>query len=84
MITAALTGNLDNVIFEKLPIFDLLFPIACEGVPTELLNPRNTWVDKSAYDATANNLASKFVKNFEKFAAETNAEILAAAPKVLA
>jgi phosphoenolpyruvate carboxykinase (ATP) len=84
MITAALTGNLDNVTFEKLPIFDLSFPIACEGVPTELLNPRNTWVDKSAYDATANNLASKFVKNFEKFAAETNAEILAAAPKVLA
>ena len=84
MITAALTGNLDNVTFEKLPIFDLSFPIACEGVPTELLNPRNTWEDKSAYDATANNLASKFVKNFEKFAAETNAEILAAAPKVLA
>ena len=84
MITAALTGNLDNVTFEKLPIFDLSFPIACEGVPTELLNPRNTWEDKSAYDTTANNLATKFVKNFEKFAAETNAEILAAAPKVLA
>ncbi|MEN9302908.1 MAG: phosphoenolpyruvate carboxykinase [Bacteroidota bacterium] len=84
MITAALTGKLNNVTFEKLPIFDLAFPTECDGVPSELLNPRNTWADKSAYDETANNLAGKFVKNFEKFAAETSAEILAAAPKVLA
>jgi phosphoenolpyruvate carboxykinase (ATP) len=53
-------------------------------VPSELLNPRATWLDKQAYDETANNLAVKFVKNFEKFAAETSSEILAAAPKVLA
>jgi phosphoenolpyruvate carboxykinase (ATP) len=84
MITAALTGKLDNVSFEKLPIFDLAFPVSCEGVPAELLNPRNTWADKNAYDSTANNLASKFIANFEKFASETSAEILAAAPKVLA
>ena len=83
MITAALTGKLSSSTFEKLPIFELAYPTECEGVPSELLNPRNTWADKSAYDETAANLASKFVKNFEKFAAETNAEILAAAPKVL-
>jgi phosphoenolpyruvate carboxykinase (ATP) len=47
------------------------------------LNPRNTWSDKSAYDETAASLAAKFVKNFEKFATETSAEILAAAPKIL-
>jgi phosphoenolpyruvate carboxykinase (ATP) len=84
MITAALNGKLDNVVFERLPIFDLSFPTSCDGVPTELLNPRNTWGDKNAYDTTANNLASKFVANFEKFASETSTEILAAAPKVLA
>jgi phosphoenolpyruvate carboxykinase (ATP) len=84
MITAALDGKLNNVEFEKLPIFDLAYPTSCEGVPSELLNPRATWSDKQAYDETANNLASKFVKNFEKFAAETSPEILAAAPKVLA
>lgn len=84
MITAALTGKLNDVTFEKLPIFDLEFPTSCEDVPSELLNPRNTWSDKAAYDATANSLASKFVANFEKFAEETSAEILAAAPKVLA
>lgn len=81
MITAALTGKLDNVEYEKLPIFDLSTPTSCEGVPSEILNPRKTWADKSAYDETANNLANKFVKNFEKFAAETDASILAAAPK---
>ncbi|MFM8596481.1 MAG: phosphoenolpyruvate carboxykinase (ATP) [Flavobacteriales bacterium] len=82
MITAALNGKLDDVAFETMPIFDLAFPTACEGVPAELLNPRNTWADKSAFDNTAANLASKFVKNFEKFAAETDVNILAAAPQV--
>jgi phosphoenolpyruvate carboxykinase (ATP) len=84
MITAALTGKLNDVDFENLPVFDLAFPTSCEGVPSELLNPRNTWADKAAFDATANNLAGKFVANFEKFATETSPEILAAAPKVLA
>ena len=84
MITAAMTGKLNKVNFDKLPIFDLAIPSSCEGVPSEILNPRETWTDKTAYDETANNLAGKFVKNFEKFAAETSAEILAAAPKVMA
>jgi phosphoenolpyruvate carboxykinase (ATP) len=82
MITASLTGQLDAVTFEKLPIFDLSMPTSCPNVPSEILNPRETWSDKNAYDATAKSLAEKFVKNFEKFAAETDASILAAAPKV--
>jgi phosphoenolpyruvate carboxykinase (ATP) len=84
MITAALTGKLDDASFATLPLFELEFPTSCDGVPSELLNPRNTWADASRYDETANNLAAKFVKNFEKFAMETSPEILAAAPKVLA
>jgi phosphoenolpyruvate carboxykinase (ATP) len=83
MITAALTGKLDNVTYETLPVFDLAMPTSCEGVPSEILNPRATWADKNAYDNTASNLAEKFVKNFEKFAAETDESILAAAPKAL-
>lgn len=83
MITAALEGKLDGVSFENLPVFDLAIPTSCEGVPSEILNPRETWADKSAYDETANNLASQFVKNFEQFASETSADILAAAPKVM-
>lgn len=84
LITAALTGKFDHVVFETLPVFDLEFPSTCEGIPSELLNPRNTWSSSSLYDETANNLATKFVKNFEKFAAETDSKILNAAPKVLA
>jgi phosphoenolpyruvate carboxykinase (ATP) len=53
-------------------------------VPTELLNPRNTWKDKAAYDAKANELAEKFVKNFDKFKEFANDEILSAAPKLMA
>ena len=83
MITAALEGKLDNVAYETLPIFDLAIPTSCEGVPADILNPRGTWEDKAAYDETANNLAAQFVKNFEQYASETSADILAAAPRVM-
>jgi phosphoenolpyruvate carboxykinase (ATP) len=84
MITAALNGKLDDVNFETTPFFDLAFPTSCEGVPSEILNPRQTWADKDAFDKTALNLATQFVKNFEQFADETSEDILAAAPKVMA
>lgn len=82
MITAALTGKLNNVAYETHPIFGLAMPTSCEDVPAEILNPRNTWQDKTAYDHKANELAVAFVKNFEKFADFANEEIMAAAPKV--
>ncbi|MBC7411495.1 MAG: phosphoenolpyruvate carboxykinase (ATP) [Bacteroidia bacterium] len=82
LITAALTGKLDNVTYETLPVFDLAMPTACEGVPDEMLNPRNTWADKHAYDEKANNLGAAFVKNFEQYTAGSSAEIIAAQPKV--
>jgi phosphoenolpyruvate carboxykinase (ATP) len=81
MITAALNGELNNVTFETHPVFGYAMPTACPNVPVELLNPRNTWSDKTAYDAQANKLANMFVKNFEQFANGVNEEILSAAPK---
>ena len=81
MITAALNGELNNVTFETHPVFGYAMPTACPNVPVELLNPRNTWSDKSAYDAQANKLANMFVKNFEQFANGVSEEILSAAPK---
>jgi len=81
MITAALEGKLDNVEFETHPIFGLEMPKECENVPTELLNPKQTWKDQAAYDAKANNLAEQFINNFKKFEEGANAEIMAAAPK---
>lgn len=82
MITAALNGDLDNLKYEIHPIFGLEMPMSCPNVPSEILNPRNTWSDKSAYDVKANNLAAQFNRNFEKYASQSNDEILAAAPKV--
>ena len=82
MITAALNGEFNNVKFEELPIFRLQMPTSCTGVPAEILNPRNTWEDKSAFDQTALDLATKFVKNFAQYADGASAEILSAAPSV--
>ena len=82
MITAALEGRLDNVEFSTHPVFGMAMPTTCPNVPSELLDPRNTWADKAAYDAAAKNLAGQFVKNFEKYAAGVQEEILAAAPKI--
>jgi phosphoenolpyruvate carboxykinase (ATP) len=62
----------------------MLMPTACENVPTELLNPRNTWADATAYDAQCQKLAELFNKNFEKFADGSSNEIKAAAPKLTA
>lgn len=82
MIGAALTGQLDNVPVAADPVFGFNVPQECPGVPAELLNPRNTWEDKAAYDKQAQDLARQFVRNFEKYASQADAEILAAAPKV--
>jgi phosphoenolpyruvate carboxykinase (ATP) len=82
MITAALEGKLDDVEFHKHPIFGVEVPASVPNVPTEILDPRDTWADKEAYDHTAADLAEKFVKNFEKYASYANEDILAGAPKV--
>ena len=84
MITAAMTGQLDNVEYQTQPVFELQIPTSCEGVPSEILNPKDTWADKAKFDEVANNLANQFVKNFEQYAEETSEAILSAAPKVMA
>jgi phosphoenolpyruvate carboxykinase (ATP) len=80
MITAVLEGKLNTVKFEAHPVFGMMMPVSCAGVPAGILNPRNTWSDKTAYDTTVKNLARQFTGNFEKYAGAVTAEILAAAP----
>ncbi len=80
MITAALRGELNDVKYEKLPVFALKYPTTCPGVPVEILNPRQTWKDQAAYDTKANDLANSFIKNFEQYSSFANQEILEAAP----
>jgi len=67
MINAAFAGELDNVAFETDPVFGLSIPTSCPGVPSEILNPRNTWADKDAYDAKAKEVFEMFENNFKKF-----------------
>ena len=81
MITAALDGKLAEVDYEQHPVFGVMMPLSCPGVPSEVLNPRNTWADKDAYDSKARNLAQQFTSNFEKYSSGVSEEILAAAPK---
>ena len=81
MITAALNGDLKNVAFEKHAIFGMEIPTSCPGVPSELLNPRNTWKSAGEYDTKAKSLAMEFTKNFEKYADQVKPEVLAVGPK---
>ncbi len=81
MITAALEGKLHEVETEDDPVFGFAIPKEVPGVPTEVLDPRNTWANKEAYDEKAKYLAGLFVKNFEKYADGVSEEIRAAAPK---
>lgn len=80
MITAALNGALEEVAYEEHPVFGVAMPDACPNVPEEILNPRNTWKDKEAYDKKAYQLADFFTHNFSTFAAHANEEIMAGAP----
>ena len=81
MLTAALNGELAQVEFTKHPVFGMLMPNTCPNVPTEILHPKNTWSDKAAYDAQANDLAMRFNKNFVKFEDGADDDIKNAAPK---
>ncbi|MEO9258622.1 MAG: phosphoenolpyruvate carboxykinase (ATP), partial [Crocinitomicaceae bacterium] len=82
MITAALEGELNNVQYAKHEIFGVEMPLSCPNVPVEMLNPKNTWTDKNAYDAKSNQLAEQFINNFKEFEEQAGEEILAAAPTV--
>lgn len=81
IITAILDGSLGKVKFHLHPVFNVWVPEQCNGVPSELLDARNTWADKEAYDRTAKDLAARFIKNFARFT-DATAEIIAAGPKV--
>lgn len=78
LVNAALDGLLDEVEFVTEPAFGLHIPVSCPGVPTEILNPRNVWADKTGYDRQAADLASRFEANFKQF--DTTEAVLAAGP----
>jgi len=65
LLNAALNGDLDQVETEVQPTLNLKMPKSCPGVPSEMLNPRNTWTDKAAYDEQALKLRDMFRQNFK-------------------
>ena len=82
MITAALDGKIDDVEWKDYGYFQLCIPASCPGVPTEVLNPENTWADKKAYHTQAAKLVHKFAENVQRFKGEIPDEILNAGPKL--
>jgi len=81
MVTAALTGALDIVKYKHDDLFNLDIPTEVPDVPPEVLDPKNTWIDKDAYDLSAKKLAQMFIENFKKFDS-VNPEIIEAGPKL--
>jgi phosphoenolpyruvate carboxykinase (ATP) len=81
MITAALKGVLDNVGYRTHSIFGAEIPLTCPDVPSEILSPRETWKNDEGFYKQANDLARRFIKNFEKFEEFANEEILSGGPK---
>ncbi len=80
IVSAALNGELEKSEFVLDPNFNVLVPTSCPGVPVEVLNPREAWKDKAAYDAKAKDLAGRFAKNFQKYK-DMPAHIVEAGPK---
>ncbi len=81
MLSAALSGDLDDVPVTPHPVFRVLVPQNCPNVPSEILDPRGLWEEKSAYDRAAAGLSTRFHRNFQKFSA-IGRQILEAAPVV--
>lgn len=81
MVTAALNGVLDVMNYKHDKIFNLEVPQSCPGVPKNIMNPRDTWEDKKAYDEAAKKLAAMFQENFAKKYPHMSKEIVAAGPK---
>jgi phosphoenolpyruvate carboxykinase (ATP) len=82
IIDAIHSGVLDDAPTQTDPVFGLAIPTRCPGVPEHLLIPANTWRNPSDYQATAKRVAQLFVKNFEKYAADSPPEIKAAGPRL--
>ncbi len=81
LVNAAIEGKLGNVPMVEDRNFAFAIPTACPGVPSQLLDPRGTWSDGTAYDAKARELAARFNENFVQFADHVDEEVRAAAPR---
>ncbi|MCT2540410.1 phosphoenolpyruvate carboxykinase [Sedimentimonas flavescens] len=79
LLTAALDGSLNAVEFRKDPNFGFEVPVSVPGVDATLLNPRDTWADKAAFDAQASKLVKMFSDNFAQYVPYIDEDVKAAA-----
>lgn len=83
IIDAILSGDIEKADMIKLPVFDLEIPTALPGVDTNILDPRNTYADKAQWDEKAQDLAERFVNNFDKYTdTPAGAALVKAGPKL--
>ncbi len=80
LLAGALDGSLETAPMRTDPFFGFEVPTSVPGVDAAILNPRETWKDKAAYDAEARKLVDMFVANFTKFEDHVDADVRAAAP----
>lgn len=83
IITAALTGKLDDEEFDVFPIFNLSIPKKCDGVPSNILNPLNNVTNNSSFMNQVEQLAQMFEENFAKFKTQVSEEVLVCAPEII-
>ena len=81
LLNAALDGSLNDAEFRKDPNFGFEYPVAVAGVDSAILDPRNAWADKAAYDRTAQALVQQLVDNFAQFADHVDDGVRQAAPQ---
>jgi phosphoenolpyruvate carboxykinase (ATP) len=81
MVRSALNGTLTNIQTRIDPNFGVAVPLTCPNVPSEILNPQNTWADKTAYDLQARKLAKMFIENFKTYEKDISKDIATSGPK---
>jgi phosphoenolpyruvate carboxykinase (ATP) len=80
IVRAAISGELDGIETKRHKVFNLDMPVSVPGVPAEILDPASTWDSREKYEAQAADLAQRFHKNFDRFAAIVSPEVKAAGP----
>jgi phosphoenolpyruvate carboxykinase (ATP) len=83
LLNAALSGELDGVLFRKDPVFGFDVPLTCEGVPSEILEPANTWGNRDEYYRRYDALAARYIENYKLLAAGCPADVVKAGPRRL-
>jgi len=83
IIDAILNGAILEAPTKKLPIFDFEIPTELTGVATDILDPRDTYADAKEWEVKANDLATRFIKNFNKYTTnEAGKALVAAGPHI--